>query len=332
MPRQGVRPGAVKDDTRRSARFVTSLVLGATLNPLNSAILAIANVAIARTFQVGVADIAWLLGGFYLAAAVAHPVAGRLADRVALRRLFIGGLLIVGAASLLGALASSLELLVAARMRQGIGSSVTYPSALTLISRREGELGANGVAKALGLLAMTSQVIGAVGLVGWRLTLLINLPVVFLTLVIATRWLPADACRHRDSKRLVGQLDPVGFVLLTGSLATLLIFLLGLDRPPWWALAASVAGFAALGCWERRQAAPLIDVRMASAHPAVLRTLARNGVSAIAVYGTFLGLPQWLQDGRGLSAGEPGLIMLPMCLGCCVRWPLHKRSRIGRRC
>src|SRR5262249_25499217 len=94
-------------------RLVGVVLAGTLLNPLNSSMIAVALVLIQADFRVSVATASWLLSGFALAAAVAQPVMGRLADLFGPRRIFCTGLLLVGMASLLAPLAPSFRGLIA---------------------------------------------------------------------------------------------------------------------------------------------------------------------------------------------------------------------------
>ena len=84
------------------ARFVAPLALGATLNPINSTMIATALVPIAGDLGAGPAQVAWLIAGLYLASAVAQPTMGRIADLIGPRRVYVGALFLVALAGVLG--------------------------------------------------------------------------------------------------------------------------------------------------------------------------------------------------------------------------------------
>ncbi|WP_103380525.1 MFS transporter [Pseudonocardia dioxanivorans] len=333
-------PGPVA--ARFGTRFLLPMLVGTSLNPINATLMAIAIVPISRSFGVALSTATWLIAGFYLAAVTVQPIAGGLADRASPRTVFAVGLVVVGASSILGALAPSLTVLIVARVLQGVGTAVAYPSALAMLHRHAATITSDGVARALGALAITGQVIGAVapplgaalvGLVGWRITLLVNVPIVVTTLVMTLRWLPRSAAvgpapAASGLRRRLAASDLPGLALLAGSLSLLFVFLLQLGRPRWLLLGACVALLAAFVGWERRTTNPVVDVMIVTRHPALGWTFLRNGASAVVVVGMFVSLPQWLQNGRGFTAPVAGLIMLPMCLigTLCALWASRRLS------
>jgi MFS family permease len=131
-------------------RFVAPLALGATLNPINSTMIATALVPIAADFHASAAEAGWLIAGLYLASAVAQPTMGRLADLFGPRRIYVIALLLVAIAGVLGRLAPSLSSLVVARILLGIGTSGAYPSAMRIFRIQADRLGCEPPRVAMG--------------------------------------------------------------------------------------------------------------------------------------------------------------------------------------
>jgi MFS family permease len=117
-------------------RFVSPLLIGTLLNPVNSAMIATALVPIGRDLHAGPASTVWLVAGLYLAAAVGRPTMGRIAELQGPRKVVVAGLVLVLAAGLTGAFAPGLGWLVAARVLLGLGTSAAYPAAMTMIRAR----------------------------------------------------------------------------------------------------------------------------------------------------------------------------------------------------
>ena len=300
-------------------RFVSPLLLGTLLNPVNSAMIATALVPIGRDLRAGPASTAWLVAGLYLAAAVGQPTMGRIADMYGPRKVIVAGLVLVLAAGLTGALAPGLGWLVFARVLLGLGTSAAYPAAMTMIRARAQETGIATPGDVLGMIAITSQVSAAVGpalggllvgFTGWRSIFLVNVPVAAAGIVLALLWLPADDPARRERH---GSLDLVGVVLFAAGLTTLLLFLMRLrNHPPYVLLGAAVVLLAALVWWERRRDEPFLDVRMLAANRALTATYARYALTWLVIYSVVYGFSQWLEDGRGLGPGMTGLLTLPM--------------------
>src|SRR5579859_7639711 len=87
-----------------SWRFVTPLLMGSALNPINSSLIATALVPIAHAVHVSVGQTAVLVSVLYLASAICQPTAGKLAEEFGPRRVFLAGILLVLAGGLVGGL------------------------------------------------------------------------------------------------------------------------------------------------------------------------------------------------------------------------------------
>jgi MFS family permease len=324
-----------------SWRFVTPLYIGSALNPINSSLIATALVPIAAAVHVSVGRTAVLVSALYLASSIAQPTGGKLAEEFGPRRVFLSGILTVLAGGLVGGLGQDLTMLVVSRVLIGIGTSAGYPSAMLLIRRRAESAGLNeppgGVLGGLQIAAMVTAAVGLplggvlVGTWGWRTTFLINIPVALLTLVMAARWIPRDAPIDRpgSARDVAARIDMTGIAGFGGAMTALLVFLLSLPRMNWIALGLAVVLGAALAGWELRARHPFLDVRMLATNLALTRTYIRFAVAALCVYTVLYGLTQWLEAGRGISAQEAGLLILPMAvLSAVVVRPISRRNLV----
>ncbi|MFD9514824.1 MFS transporter [Streptomyces mirabilis] len=327
------------------ARFVAPLYLGASLNPVNSSIIATALVAIAAALHIPVGDTAILISSLYLTNALAQPAAGRLAEEFGPRRIFVAGITLVLVAGIVGSLAHSLTALIVARVLIGAGTSAGYPAAMLLIRRRAEQAGhAAPPREVLGGLSITGAATVAVGpaigglligWAGWRAAFWINIPVAAVALFLALAGIARDPdpVRFGSPRALASRIDLLGMLGFGGSLTALMIFLDALPRLDWPALAAALVLAAALAGWELRAAQPFLDVRLLVANGALTRTYLRNGLTLMGTYVILYGLTQWLEVARGLSAYQAGLMLMPMGVltalaarvvsrRAAVRWPL----------
>ncbi|MFB9593592.1 MULTISPECIES: MFS transporter [Streptomyces] len=319
--------------------FLTPIVLGTMLNALNSSMLAVALLSIQEAFDAGAA-VVWLVSGLYLATAVAQPTMGRLADAFGPRRIFGIGLLLVLASAAAAPFAPTLGWLIAARVVLGIGTSAAYPAGMSMIRQRADALPAGGSAPAggLGAISAASQAAVAFGpplggllvqLVDWRAIFWVNVPLALTALAMALLWLPADDAARR-ARVTLRELDLPGMALFTGELCGLMLFLLSLpDHPRWWALAAFVVLTAALVWRELRAHRPFVDLRMIARNRPLAATYVRCMATYVVFYSITYALPQWLQQGRGLSEAESGLVMLPMA-GLGVVTTMWATRLVGR--
>jgi MFS family permease len=307
-------------------QFMSALLIGTLLNPLNSAMIATALVPIGRDLQVGPSSTAWLIASLYLAAGIGQPFMGRIAELYGPWKVNVAGLVLVAIAGLGGALAPGLGWLIAVRALLGLGTSASYPAAITMLRARAEETGAGVPGTVLGLISITSQasaVVGPalggllVGLTGWRSIFLVNVPLAVGGLVLGWLWLPRDRPRGvspgRAGAGIGREIDVVGIVLFGAAMTTLLLFLMRLrPHPPYALLAAAVAFFCALAWWELRRDNPFLDVRMLAHDRGLTLTYVRYALHWLIIYCVLFGLSQWLEEGRGLSPEATGLVTLPM--------------------
>ena len=338
MPVSDETPGR-GDGNAFSWRFVTPMLLGSALNPVNSSLIATALVTIAAAVHVPVGQTAVLVSALYLATAIGQPTAGKLAEVFGPRRVFLGGILAVLAGGLVGGFGSNLTTLVVARVLIGIGTSTAYPSAMLLVRRRATQAGLDAPpGGVLGGLVIAGMVTPALGLpiggilvqgLGWQSTFFINVPLALITFVMAAIWIPRDTRegQPRTAREVMTRIDLAGIILFGGTLAALLVFLMGLPHPDWIALAVAVVAGAALAGWELRADGPFFDVRLLARNFALTRTYLRYAIICLCVYTVLYGVTQWLEAGRGLSALDAGLILLPMsALGGLVARPVSRRN------
>ena len=312
--------------------------------------ISVALILMQANFRVSVATASWLLSGFALAAAVAQPLMGRLADLFGPRRIFCTGLLLVGVASVLAPLAPAFGWLIACRMLQALGTSAAYPAGLAIIRAVNPQ--GQAPAGTLGAINMTSSVSVALGPVlggflaeraGWPAIFLVNVPITVVGLLLAWRWLPADATPGRGMlgaapsrlavvRTAVSRVDVPGIALFSSMLASLLAFLLSLSGSPRWAL-LPVAFIAAalLVRRERSVAEPFLNVRMLAANRPLVGVYAQFAGVNIVLYAVFFSLPLWLERVRGFDSGMAGLLLLPVAGVGVLATPVAARliSRCG---
>jgi MFS family permease len=312
--------------------------MGSALNPVNSSVIATALVYIAGSMHVSVGRTAILISSLYLASAIAQPTAGRLAEEFGPRRVFLVGIVIVLAGGIVGGLAENLPTLVLARILIGVGTSAGYPSAMLLIRRRATALGLTSPPGAvLGGLAITSAVTLAVGpaigglLIGWfdwRAAFLINVPVAILAFTMAVGWIAKDADQlgGRSARELAARIDLPGVIAFAAAITALLVFLISLPALDWVALTGALVAGTGLVVIELRARNPFVDIRLLASNGALTRTYVRYCLTLLGIYVVLYGLTQWIEAGRGLSAYQAGLALIPMGLLSAITARVVSRS------
>src|SRR3954464_10321241 len=193
---------------------------------LDASIVNVALPSIGRALDFSQDNLSWVVNAYTLTFGGFLLLGGRLADLLGRRAIFIGGLTLFAAASLLGGLAQSDTWLIAARAVQGLGAALISPAALSLITTifREGA----ERNRALGVWGAVAGSGGAAGVLlggmltqwaGWEWVLFVNTPIGLAAAAIAPRLLPES--RNEGERRF----DIAGAVTITAGL-TLLVYAL----------------------------------------------------------------------------------------------------------
>ncbi|MDX3804094.1 MFS transporter [Streptomyces sp. AK04-3B] len=301
---------------------------------LDVTVLNVALPAMQRDLHATTAGLQWTIDAYTLVLAALLMLAGSTADRVGRKKVFMAGLVVFAAGSLLCSLAPNLELLVAARMVQAVGGSMLNPVAMSIITNtftdpreRARAIGVWGAV--VGISMAAGPLLGGllVESVGWRSIFWINLPVGLVALLATLRYVPESRAPKARRPDPVGQLL---IIVLFGCLTYAII-----EAPEAGAATsgpfAAVALAALLGLlrYEPRRAEPLIDLRFFRSAPFSGATVI--AISAFAALGGFLFLSTlYLQNVRGLDALHAGLWMLPMAVPTFLCAPLSGRL-VGTR-
>jgi MFS family permease len=321
-------------------QFTTPLFIGSALNPVNSSLIATALLPIAHGIGVPIGQTVALVTALYLATAIAQPTAGKAAEVLGPRRVFLAGIIMVGVGGLVGGFAQDLVTLLVSRVLIGLGTSCAYPTAMLLIRRRARDAGLDkppgGVLGGLQIAGIATASLGLpvggilVGALGWRSVFFVNVPFALIAFVATVAWVQPDGPIQRlRPGDLASRLDLGGIAGFALAMVALLLFLFGLPAAHWYLLGISAALWTALVFWELRAAAPFLNVRMLASNKALTRTYLRFGLAMLCIYVVLYGITQWIEAVRGLSETEAGLIVLPMTLlSGLVISPVSRRNLV----
>lgn len=132
-PQQEIARAGDPGSSASIRKVAWTIAFGVLLNPLNSSMIAVALLQIGSVFEASLATVTWLITGFYLAGAIGPSLAGKLADLFGAKRVFVGGLVLVLASSVLTFAASSFGVLLALRIIQALGSTVSFPAGMAIL-------------------------------------------------------------------------------------------------------------------------------------------------------------------------------------------------------
>ncbi|WP_405987623.1 MFS transporter [Streptomyces sp. NBC_00872] len=256
----------------------------------------------------------WAVTAFALPSGGFLLLFGRIADLYGRRRLFLTGLALFGAASLVATLAWNPAVFLAGRALQGLGAAMIVPTGMSLLTttfpegpRRDRALGISGTLLSLGF--TIGMVLGGVltDTLGWRSTMGLLAVAALIVLALAPGLLPES--RTPDRPRL----DIPGAVTVTGGLLAVIYALsTAADHGFGGAdvlvtLIAGVALLVAFALVESRSAAPLVSLPMLRRRTVAFGNL--GGLVTFSMMSTVVFvLTLYLQDSLGLSAFETGLV------------------------
>ncbi|MBK3643355.1 MFS transporter [Streptomyces sp. MBT33] len=306
-------------------RLVLVLLLAAQfMLAVDFSILNVALPVIGEGLGFSLAHLQWIGTAFALCAAGFTLLFGRVADLFGRRRLFLGGLVVLGAASLVGGLAQNPEVLIAARVFQGLATAAVTPAGLSLMTTsfpegplREKALGLNGALMSAGF--TTGAILGGLltDLLSWRWAFFINVPVALAVLIVA----PTVIKESRPDER--PKLDVPGAISVTLGLLAVVFGLTQAGEHGWGSanallsLAAGVLLLIVFWAVERKVSAPLVPLSVLGK-----RSVAWGNVAGLIAFLTetslvFL-LTLYLQEVLGFSPLAAGLSFGVLGIGTVV--------------
>jgi EmrB/QacA subfamily drug resistance transporter len=308
---------AAAPDARRVAAVVGVLSLAVFMSSLDLFIVNLAFPYISRQYPgTSLSSLSWVLNAYTIVFAAVLVPAGRWADRVGRRRLFVAGLAAFSLGSVLCGLAPGVAPLIGARVIQAAGAGAMVPASLSLLlaavpaAARAKALGTWSALGALGA-ALGPVIGGSLVQVDWRWVFWINVPVGLAAVVLAVRVVPES--RDPASR---GRPDVVGALLLAAAVGLLAYALV--EAPGWgWGsagfiglLAASLACGSGMVARSRRHHSPVIELEL-------LRSRTFSGAFAASIlyyagFGAFvLSAVEFLTGVWRYSAVDAGLAIAP---------------------
>jgi EmrB/QacA subfamily drug resistance transporter len=307
---------------------------------LDATIVNVALPSIQRGLHFSPSSLQWIVNAYTLAFGGFLMLGGRAADLLGRRRLFLLGIVLFSAASLMNGLAGSAGILIAGRALQGLGGALVTPAALSVLTTTFAE--GRERTTALGVWSAVAVGGGAVGLLlggvltsllSWQWIFFVNVPVGVVAIALALRFVPESRVENAR-----GGVDIAGAVSVTAGLVVLVYALVNAQTAGWVSVetlglgALAVALLAAFVMLESRLRHPLIRLgifRMRSitgANAAML--LVAGGMFALFYFASI-----YVQEVLGYSALRAGLAFLPVTAGIIAGAGLSQQliRRVGVR-
>jgi EmrB/QacA subfamily drug resistance transporter len=326
--------------SRRGVAILILLCLVQFMDVLDASILNIALPSIKRDLGFSQEGLQWIVNGYILTYGGFLLLGGRVADLLGRRRILVTGLIVFAGASMVGGLAHSESLLIAARFAQGFGAAMLSPAALssltTIFSKgRERNT-------ALGAWAAVSGLGGAAGVLfgglltegpGWRWVLFVNVPFAAVALVGAFGLLKAE----RGEARLAN-FDALGAFLVTGGM---LLLVYSLVKAPdfGWGAARTIGGLAVAATLlagfvvnELRVRNPLVPMEILRVKGVAVADVTQL-ITAAGFLPMFFFLTLYMQTVLDYSPIQTGLAYLPLTGGFIIATSISSQlfARIGTK-
>jgi EmrB/QacA subfamily drug resistance transporter len=303
---------------------------------LDITIVNIALPSVQRGLHFSASNLQWIVNGYTLVFGGFLLLGGRLADLLGRRRLFVAGVILFSAASLLNGFAQTSGMLIAGRGLQGLGGALVSPAALSIVTTtfREGR----ERTRALAIWSAIAAGGSAVGLLlgglltdvaSWRWVFFVNVPVGVLAVAMAARFVPES--RLEQARRAY---DVAGAVTVTGGLIAIVYGIVKAQSYGWGSAHSIITfaiGITLLAIFvgiERRSATPLMRLGIFR-----IRSLAVGDGALLFVasgmFGMFFFASLYVQEILGYSPLKAGLAFLPVTGGIMIGSGLAQ-ALIGR--
>jgi EmrB/QacA subfamily drug resistance transporter len=319
---------------RSKPLVLTSLLLASFAINLDTTIVNVALPTLVRELHATTTQLQWVVDAYNLVFAALLLTSGSLSDRLGRKGMLLAGLGVFGLSSLIGGFTTTPDQLIAVRAVMGLGAAMIFPATLSLIAnvftaRRER-------ATAIGLWGASAGVAIALGPIvgGWLLEHFSWTSIFFVMAPVAAVGAAAvllTVPRSRDQG--AARIDIPGFVLSTFAMAALVFTII--EAPDYgWRNARTLVGFtmaamlfAVFVIWERRTAAPMLDVRLFRN----MRFTAASGsvtVAFFALFGFIFLMTQYFQFIRAYAPLSTGVHLLPVATSVAVGSVLGTRLAI----
>jgi EmrB/QacA subfamily drug resistance transporter len=305
---------------------------------LDASIVNVALPSIGDSLAFSQENLSWVVNAYVLTFGGFLLLGGRLADLLGRRRVFIGGLILFAAASLVGGFAESEGALIAARAVQGLGAALLSPAALSIVTTtfRDG----SERNKALGVWGAVAGSGGAAGVLlggvlteylGWEWVLWVNVPIGIAAALLAPRLIQES---HGGAETRT--FDVAGAISVTAGLSILVYALVEAPDAGWGSgqtiglLALALGLLAVFVAIELRSKAPLVPFSIFR-----LRTLTGANVVGIltgaSLFSMFFFISLYMQNVLGYSAIKAGLSYLPLAVSIILAAGIASQlvTRIG---
>jgi EmrB/QacA subfamily drug resistance transporter len=308
-------------------QILLAVALGTFMGPLDGSVVNLALPSISNHFNVSLSAVEWVVISYLLVISSLLLTYGRMGDLYGHKRIYISGFIVFTTGSLLCGISSSIIMLIIFRAVQALGAGMLMaigPAIVTDIAppKERGKfLGIIAVAVSVAL--ATGPVIGGIltDKFGWQSVFLMNIPIGIIGIIWAIKVIPGITAKEKIP------FDIKGAVLMFLALITILFPLSYAEYLSWshpliiGLLFIGIIFFAVFFIIEKKEKYPMMDLSLFKNRLFFLGNIA-SLLNFMSQFSTVFLMPFYLQQLRGISPSQAGLIMLPMPLVTMIIAPL----------
>ncbi|WP_308635516.1 DHA2 family efflux MFS transporter permease subunit [Paenibacillus silvisoli] len=316
-----------------------AVIVGMIMVILDSTVVNVALAKFQEEFNTTLNTVQWTFTGYTLALSAVIPLAGWLTDKFGSKRIFLITIALFTVGSVLCAAAQTIDQLILYRVIQGLGGGMVAPIGMAIIFRLAPAENRGAVMGMLGIPMLMAPALGPIlsgwliDAVTWQWIFLINLPIGIVAVIVGIKYLPQF---EQGSK--APRLDMLGMILAPIAFAALAYGVSEGGRTSWtadntlWGLIGGGIALILLIIVELTHKQPLLELRVFRSSDFTRGTVL-VWIVQIALFGAMILMPVFLQEIKGYSALNTGVIMLPQAIGTMFFMPIGGKlfDKIGAR-
>lgn len=314
------------------------IIIGSFMSTLDSSIVNIAIPKLMSVFGVSLDDVKWVLTAYTLTLGAVVPVTGYLGDTLGTKKLFLFALITFTMGSFLCGMAWSNTAMIAFRIIQALGGGMIIPVGMTMMMKifSKDEIGT-----AVGLWGIAALAAPAIGptlggyiieKMDWRLIFYINVPIGIIAVAMAIFLLPGA------KKKPFKEFDYIGFITSTVGLVSTLYVIGELADIDWTDVTNPI--LLTLGIFslllfivnELSHKDPILELRVLNNFQFSISQVIQC-ILFFALMGGMYVMPLFLENVKGYTAMQTGLILLPSAIGTAIIMPISGKlfDKIGAK-